>query len=411
MKRRIRTCMSAWSAVTALLSGGTLLEAQTRTSHDELAAGHTIEREIRPDEVHRLRLKLDAGQFVYVSVVEEDIDLSVKVTGPSGRLIGWYDGGKSVHRHDPLSAVTVFAQKSGDHWLDLHPMKRDPGIRGRYTARIERLEPAAGTPSGRAEQWLSPWDIEGQPGVAVGVIRGGDPVFVRGYGEADVEHGAPITPRTVFHVASLSKQVVAFAVHLLVERGEMSLDDDIRTYLPWVPDFGTTITVRHLLHHTHGLPGEYFRLMLAGWNGHDVYLQRHVLDLVRRQEALYFEPGAEYRGDNRRRSSSTTVSTCRSPCTGTGWRCAACTTAWRTGAASPAPCARPSPPGIRSKSGSRRPGPGRSSTTSTARRATSSRRGSTARFWCSRRGRGGTGSGTGCSYSRREGRDAILPPW
>lgn len=241
-----------------------------------------------------MKLPLKAGQFAHVSVWEKGIDVSVKVTSPTGRLLGWYDGGKDGRRHDPLSAVTLFAQESGDHWVDIHPMDRSPGSRGHYTARVERLESAAGTPAGRAEQWLSPWNVPGMPGVAVGVSRSGEPVFLRGSGAAVVEHGVPITPQTVFHVASVTKQVVAFAIHLLAERGEVSLDGDVRSYLPWVPDFGSPVTLRHLLHHTHGLPGQYFRLMLAGWHGHDVLLQRHVMDLVRGQDALYFEPGAEF---------------------------------------------------------------------------------------------------------------------
>jgi CubicO group peptidase (beta-lactamase class C family) len=263
-----------------------------------LLPGERLTAEIRADEIHRLRLDLEAGQFAYVAVTEQGIDVSVKVIGPSGRLLGWYDGGVARSFRDPLSAVTLFAHESGPHWLDIHP--RDPlsGSSGRYTARVERLEPAAASPLGRVEQWLSPWDLDGQPGVAVGIAVGGETVFARGYGEAVVEHGVPITPRTVFHTASLTKQFAGFAVQLLVDRGRLELDEDIRTYLPWVPDLGSTITIRHLLHHTHGLPGQLPRLALAGWDWHDVVLQRHVMDLVRRQGRLQFEPGSQYMYSN-----------------------------------------------------------------------------------------------------------------
>jgi CubicO group peptidase (beta-lactamase class C family) len=259
-----------------------------------LRPGHPVSAEIRADEVHRLRLDLEAGQFAYVPVMEEGIDVSVKVIGPDGRLLGWYDGGRDRAWHDPLSAVTLFAQVSGPHWLDIHPMEPLSESSGRYTARVERLEPAAATPIGRVEQWLSPWDLDGQPGLAVGIAVAGEPVFMRGYGEAVVEHGVAITPHTVFHAASLTKQFVGFAIQLLVERGEVDLDDDVRTYLPWVPDLGSTITIRHLLHHTHGLPGQLPRLALAGWEWNDVHVQRHVLDLVKRQGRLQFEPGSDY---------------------------------------------------------------------------------------------------------------------
>lgn len=290
---------SRWLITAALLLVSTVhLPAQEIDGHDRLAPGELTHRVIGSDEVHRLGLDLEVGQFAYVWVVEEGIDLSVKVTGPDGRLLGWYDGGKRDSWRDPLSAVTLFAQTSGVHWLDIHPMDRDATAPGRYTARVERLEEAADTPAGRLEQWLSPWDRDGEPGFAVGVSKGGEPVFVRGYGEASVEHSVPVTPQTVFHVASISKPVVAFAVQMLAEEGKLDLDAEVREYLPWVPDFGTPITLRHLLYHTSGLPREQARLQLAGWRPHDVHVQRHALDLVRRHSRLCAEPGTEHRYTN-----------------------------------------------------------------------------------------------------------------
>lgn len=271
-----------------------VLPAQAQVPHPRLEPGAPIRAEIRADEIHRIELALEAGQFAYISVVEQGIDLAVKLTGPEGRILGWYDGGKGGERHDPLSAVTLFAQVSGPHWVDIHPVDPLTDTAGSYAARLERLEPAASTPLGRVEQWLGPWDRDAEPGLAVGIARKGEPVFLQGYGEASVEHDVAIRSETVFHVASITKQFVAFAIQLLVERGEISLDEDIRTYLPWVPDLGATITVRHLLHHTHGLPGQLPRLKLAGWEPWDVHVQRHVLDLVRRQGRLQFEPGSEY---------------------------------------------------------------------------------------------------------------------
>lgn len=281
-------------ALAACLIAPVILHAQVYSPHPVLDPGAPLGREIGSDEVHRLRLDLEAGDFAYVSVLERGIDVSVKVTGPEGRLLGWYNGGDAGDWRDPLSAVTLFPRVSGPHWVDIHPMRPGAGAVGSYTALLQRREAAAETPLGRVEQWLSPWGIEGQPGFAVGIAKEGAPIFLRGYGEASVEHGVPITPRTVFHVASIAKQFAAFAIQLLAQRGLLSLDDDVRTHLPWVPDLGSTITIRHLLHHTHGLPGQLPRLSLAGWAWHDVHVQRHVLELVRRQQRLQFEPGSEY---------------------------------------------------------------------------------------------------------------------
>lgn len=91
-------------------------------------------------------------------------------------------------------------------------------------------------------------------GVAVGVLRNGRVVFVRGYGMADREKKIPVTERTVFNWASNSKPFIAVAAMQLVERGDLDLDADIRQYLPELPDKGSKVTVRHLLCHQSGFP-------------------------------------------------------------------------------------------------------------------------------------------------------------
>jgi len=135
----------------------------------------------------------------------------------------------------------------------------------------------------------------GEPGCAVGVMRGGEPVLMRGYGTANLEYDVPITPSSVFHVASVSKQFTAMAVALLVADGKVSWTDDIRRYVPEVPDFGRTITLRHLVNHTSGLRDQWDLLAMAGWRFEaDVITQGDVLDITSRQRALNFDPGAEY---------------------------------------------------------------------------------------------------------------------
>lgn len=140
-------------------------------------------------------------------------------------------------------------------------------------------------------------DVSGptSPGCAVSVMRDGAPVYERGYGMANLSYGIPNTPRSVFHVASVSKQFTAMAVELLVDEGKVSWDDDIREYVPEVPDFGTPITLRHLVHHTSGIRDQWSLLGMAGWRWEaDVVTQKDVLDITSRQTALNFEPGERY---------------------------------------------------------------------------------------------------------------------
>ena len=83
-----------------------------------------------------------------------------------------------------------------------------------------------------------------QPGLAVGIVKGGQLVLSKGYGLANLEHRLPFTPNTVSDIGSLAKQITCFALVLLAQRNQLSLDDNIRKYFPDVPDFGQPITKR-----------------------------------------------------------------------------------------------------------------------------------------------------------------------
>lgn len=138
----------------------------------------------------------------------------------------------------------------------------------------------------------------GEPGAAIGLYRQGRVLFAKGYGMADLDSGIAMAPQTQFNVASVSKQFTAFAIALLAHEGRLDLDADVRSYLPWVPDFGRLITVRQLVHHTNGLRDEYILLEVAGRDTRDVFTQRQVLELVKRQRKLNFEPGTAHSYNN-----------------------------------------------------------------------------------------------------------------
>jgi CubicO group peptidase (beta-lactamase class C family) len=158
----------------------------------------------------------------------------------------------------------------------------------------------AGTPTSeqQVDQLLAKWDHPDMPGCALAVIQDGKVIYKRGVGMADLEHAAPVLPTTSFHVASMSKQFTAFAIHLLAQDGKLSLDDDIRKYLPEMHDFGKTITIRHLLHHTSGLRDQWNLLALAGWRLDDVITEDDIFRMIQRQQALNFAPGKEFTYSN-----------------------------------------------------------------------------------------------------------------
>ena len=137
---------------------------------------------------------------------------------------------------------------------------------------------------------FSAWDQSDSPGAAVIIVRNGKVAYQHGFGRASLEHDVPITSQTVFDVASVAKQFTGLAIAMLIENGTLALDDDIRTYLPEVPDFGDPIRIRHLLYHTSGLRDWSPALVLSGGTWYDITTDK-IIELVRHQRALGSAPG------------------------------------------------------------------------------------------------------------------------
>lgn len=171
------------------------------------------------------------------------------------------------------------------------------GVRAGRVLNFSRSRESEGrnATSARVDSVFSAFDDTRSPGCAVGVRRDGETVLARGYGMANLEHGIPITPESVFRIGSVSKQFTAAAVLLLARDGALSLDDPVRRWLPELPaDPYSGVTIRHLLHHTSGIR-DYLTLMtLAGKREEDYYDDSEVLEILGRQHALNFRPGSDH---------------------------------------------------------------------------------------------------------------------
>jgi CubicO group peptidase (beta-lactamase class C family) len=130
------------------------------------------------------------------------------------------------------------------------------------------------------------------PGCAAGAVQDGRFVFKGAYGIANLDDDVPIGPNTLFYVGSESKQFTAAAIGLLALEGRLSLDDDIRRYLPEIPSYGSTITIRNLIHHTSGIRDLYGLMDLRGDRMADVFPDSEAIALLARQKGLAFEPGS-----------------------------------------------------------------------------------------------------------------------
>lgn len=139
---------------------------------------------------------------------------------------------------------------------------------------------------------------EKAPGISIGIVSNNKLVYEKQFGLANMEYEIPISNETSFHVASVSKQITAFAILLLEDEGKLSLDDDIRIYLPEMHNFQNTITIRHLLNHTSGLKDQFNLLRLSGWTLDDVITSEQVLHILFNQKTLNFQPNEKHMYSN-----------------------------------------------------------------------------------------------------------------
>ena len=145
---------------------------------------------------------------------------------------------------------------------------------------------------------FSKW-TSAMPGCAVGVGVDGRPALLKAYGMADLEHDVKNTPDTIFEAGSVSKQFTAAAVLLLARERKLSIDDPVRKYIPEVPDYGSSLTIRHMLNHTSGLRDWGSVTAIAGWpRTTRVHTHAHVLEIVNHQRALNFTPGTRWSYSN-----------------------------------------------------------------------------------------------------------------
>src|SRR5580765_8927182 len=137
---------------------------------------------------------------------------------------------------------------------------------------------------------------EGSPGCALAVARAGKIIYEKGYGLANIEQNVDITPQSIFDIGSTSKQFTAASILLLEKQGKLSVNDDVRKYIPELPDYsqgktGQKVTILQMLNHTSGLRDYLVLFDLAGFSIDGVTADEDALALIVRQKRLNFAPG------------------------------------------------------------------------------------------------------------------------
>src|SRR5271168_2638156 len=154
---------------------------------------------------------------------------------------------------------------------------------GSLVASTSFAQKDAGELERKVDQVFAAYDKPNSPGCALGVVRDGEFVYKKGYGEGSLELSVPLTPQSVFYVGSVSKQFTAASVVLAAEQDYLSLDDDVRKYLPELPDYGHPITLRQMLHQTSGFRDFFDLIALSGGSPAEIGSPADILRLIVRQ--------------------------------------------------------------------------------------------------------------------------------
>lgn len=134
------------------------------------------------------------------------------------------------------------------------------------------------------------WDNRDKPGIAVGIVNDGKIVHTTGYGMANLEYDIPITADTRFYIGELANQFTTLSILLLESQNKLSLQDDIRKYVPTLPNLGKQITIEHLIHHTSGLRELAVTKALSGWKNSDEVSTDQAIQLFASQQQLNANP-------------------------------------------------------------------------------------------------------------------------
>ena len=167
-----------------------------------------------------------------------------------------------------------------------------------FAALAQRSRGGADVPmtlEATADRVFAQFNSTHSPGCAVGVRQSGRDLLMRGYGMADLETNAPITPSTILESGSVAKQFTSTAIALLMKDGKISIDDPVRKYIPELPEYPRPLLVRHLLSHTSGLREWSNLVAFTGWpRGTRVYTQADLLEFVVAQKSLNYPVGDFY---------------------------------------------------------------------------------------------------------------------
>jgi CubicO group peptidase (beta-lactamase class C family) len=265
--------------------------AQTSVQTDyPITVGEVVEDSLRSDSVHSYTLELGEGQFVHGSVIQKSVDAVVTIYNPAGYKAAEFDA--SAVGRDSFQFNT---KSAGTYRIKVSPFEE---AEGEYSITVKIVEPIATEPTARLDQMMIEYAGDDVPGASVLVMKDGEVLTHKSYGMANLTYDIPMTDKTLHNIGSTSKHFLTLGLLLLQEDGKLSLDDDVREYIPELPEFEHTVTLRNLVTHTSGYR-EFINLMvMTGRNVSSNLSIDEIIEIVQRQPELQNTPGNEFNYNN-----------------------------------------------------------------------------------------------------------------
>ena len=260
------------------------------TFSGDISVGELVEGSLEVETPDTFFFDFAADTYIYGVCEQVSVDVVVSLLDSAGKSLASFDG-PGVGPEEFMFETS----EAGRYMLVIAPFEKK---KGEYTLELKVVEPVAVDPARRADQLMYAYAGDDVPGGVVGVIRDGELIFSKAYGMSNLSYGIPFEVNTPTNIGSVSKQFTAMAILLLEQQGRLSLDDDVRKYIPELPDLGHVVKIKNILNHTNGYR-EVFNLMpMTGWKGEDVLLRQEVIGILKRQEALQAVPGEEFNYNN-----------------------------------------------------------------------------------------------------------------
>lgn len=275
-----------------------ILEGQNNTRNLILELNQSIDEKIKTQEQDEYLVNMEQQQTAIISIergsfkINEEINLLITIISPEGKIVD------ELNTANDASFVIFNSSTEGDYKVIIR--RWNGAEAGSYKIVLDYLKDTFSSDIEQIDSLLAHFYLPNQPGAAILIQKNGSPYYKSSFGLSNLSQSISITDTTKFDIASISKQIAAFSIALLVLEEKLDLSNGIRNFIPEFPAYGADIAILHLVLNLSGIKDYNHILALSGYdeaNGDNITSER-VLDAIMQFEDSYFQPGTDYKYSN-----------------------------------------------------------------------------------------------------------------